>query len=87
MFHRPRRLKEPVNGHGYISNDGHKFECGNPAMLQQAYHVCVGRLVLSVEGANISNPCRIFVIDRLGDSYFLALYLMFPLQIWFHVFQ
>jgi len=39
MFHRPRRLKEPVNGPGYISNDGHKFECGNPSMSQQAYHV------------------------------------------------
>ncbi|PCH41519.1 hypothetical protein WOLCODRAFT_163166 [Wolfiporia cocos MD-104 SS10] len=29
----------PGNGLGYISNDGHAFNCRNPAVLQQAFHV------------------------------------------------
>jgi len=38
MFHPPRDPNGPVNGLGYISTDGHQFECDNPA-VQQAYHV------------------------------------------------
>lgn len=32
-------------GVGYISGDGHHFSCRNPALLQQAFHVCVLFLV------------------------------------------
>ncbi|KAI0253465.1 hypothetical protein BJV78DRAFT_1153081 [Lactifluus subvellereus] len=39
MFHPPRNLGDPVDGHGYISNDGHLFECKNPVVMQQAFHV------------------------------------------------
>ena len=39
MFHRPRDLNAPVPGLGYASNDGHLFECTNPAVMQQAFHV------------------------------------------------
>ncbi|KAI0302897.1 hypothetical protein B0F90DRAFT_1935607 [Multifurca ochricompacta] len=39
IFHPPRNLNDPVNGPGYISNDGHVFECRNPVVLQQAFHV------------------------------------------------
>jgi hypothetical protein len=36
MFHPPRNLNDVVNGLGYISDDGHGFECKNP---RQAFHV------------------------------------------------
>jgi len=39
MFHRPRNIHEPWEGLGYISNDGHIFECTSPVVLQQAFHV------------------------------------------------
>jgi len=39
MFHPLRNAHDPVNGLGYISNDGHQFECNNPVVMQQAYHV------------------------------------------------
>ena len=39
MFHRPRDLNAPVTSLGYTSNDGHLFECTNPAVMQQAFHV------------------------------------------------
>ncbi|CAE7194406.1 unnamed protein product [Rhizoctonia solani] len=38
IFHSPQaRHAAPTNG--YISADGHRFECANPARLHQAYHV------------------------------------------------
>jgi len=40
MFHPPRRLHDRINGHrGYISNDGHLFECRDPILSQQSFHV------------------------------------------------
>ncbi|KAI0253468.1 hypothetical protein BJV78DRAFT_1153084 [Lactifluus subvellereus] len=39
MFHLPRKPGGPVDGHGYISNDGHLFECKNPVVMQRAFHV------------------------------------------------
>jgi hypothetical protein len=39
MFHPPRNPNDSVNGLGYISNDGHLFECNNPVVMQQAFHV------------------------------------------------
>ena len=39
MFHQPRNVYERFEGLGYISNDGHIFECTNPVVLQQAFHV------------------------------------------------
>ncbi|CAE6457353.1 unnamed protein product, partial [Rhizoctonia solani] len=38
IFHPPQdRRTAPTNG--YVSADGHRFECVNPARLHQAYHV------------------------------------------------
>ncbi|KAF8702304.1 hypothetical protein RHS03_06380, partial [Rhizoctonia solani] len=38
IFHQPHSLHvTPPNG--YVSSDGHCFDCSNPARLQQAYHV------------------------------------------------
>ncbi|KAH9047121.1 hypothetical protein EDB84DRAFT_1462824 [Lactarius hengduanensis] len=39
LFHPQKRLEDPVNGSGYISNDGHLFDCRSPAVMQQAFHV------------------------------------------------
>ena len=39
MFHPPRNPNDPVTGLGYTSNDGHLFECRNPVVMQQAFHV------------------------------------------------
>ncbi|CEL64063.1 hypothetical protein RSOLAG1IB_11047 [Rhizoctonia solani AG-1 IB] len=38
IFHQPHeRHPAPVNG--YVSGDGHRFDCPDPARLQQSYHV------------------------------------------------
>ena len=39
MFHPLKNPNDPVNGFGYISNDGHQFECNNPIVMQRAFHV------------------------------------------------
>ncbi len=39
IFHLARNPNDPVNGLGYTSNDGHLFECRNPVVMQQAFHV------------------------------------------------
>ncbi|KAF8260139.1 hypothetical protein EI94DRAFT_1897819 [Lactarius quietus] len=39
MFHPLKSSNDPVDGLGYISNDGHLFSCRNPAVLQQSFHV------------------------------------------------
>ncbi|KAF7370364.1 VWFA domain-containing protein [Mycena sanguinolenta] len=36
LFHLPANV---TPGFGYLSNDGHVFNCKNPAVIQQAYHV------------------------------------------------
>ncbi|KAI9443965.1 hypothetical protein H4582DRAFT_1049491 [Lactarius indigo] len=39
MFHLPKSTDEPMDGVGYISDDGHMFSCKNPAVVQQTFHV------------------------------------------------
>jgi len=39
MFHPRRNPNDHVDGRGYISNDGHLFDCKNPVVSQQAFHV------------------------------------------------
>lgn len=39
LFHPLRRVEGPVNGRGYISNDGHLFNCRSPTVTQQLFHV------------------------------------------------
>ncbi|KAH9027352.1 hypothetical protein EDB84DRAFT_1500330 [Lactarius hengduanensis] len=39
MFHRPKSTDDPMDGVGYISDDGHMFSCKNPAVVQQTFHV------------------------------------------------
>ncbi|KAH9988139.1 hypothetical protein BJV77DRAFT_1023022 [Russula vinacea] len=39
IFHAPRDPEVPVGGHGYISADGHLFDCKSPAEMQPAFHV------------------------------------------------
>jgi hypothetical protein len=39
LFHPLRRPEEPVHGCGYISNDGHSFNCRSPAATLQTFHV------------------------------------------------
>ncbi|KAI9511012.1 hypothetical protein F5148DRAFT_1174723 [Russula earlei] len=39
MFHAPRSPNDPVKGLGYISDDGHLFECNKPVVMQQTFHV------------------------------------------------
>src|SRR6266566_9222415 len=56
MFHPPRGPNDRIEGNAYISNDGHLFECGNPIVSQQAFHVYVllTCLRLGADRANIS---------------------------------
>jgi hypothetical protein len=39
LFHPPRRVEGSAHGRGYISNDGHSFNCTSPAAMLQAFHV------------------------------------------------
>jgi hypothetical protein len=39
MFHPPKDPNGAVNGLGYISSDGHLFECNDLVVMQQAFHV------------------------------------------------
>ncbi|KAI0250873.1 hypothetical protein BJV78DRAFT_1393001 [Lactifluus subvellereus] len=39
ILHPPRNPEDRIDGHGYISNDGHLFECRNPGVMQQAFHI------------------------------------------------
>jgi hypothetical protein len=41
LFHPPHRADQVPPGGGYVSGDGHLFNCRNPAVLQNAFHVCV----------------------------------------------
>ncbi|KAI0260328.1 hypothetical protein BC834DRAFT_901579 [Gloeopeniophorella convolvens] len=41
MFHPPCNPNDPVTGLGYISNDGHMFDCRNPVVMQQAFMIFV----------------------------------------------
>jgi len=46
MFH-PQSDPSAAPALGYISNDGHHFNCRNPVVMQQAFHVYVPYLFLS----------------------------------------
>ncbi|KAI0317532.1 hypothetical protein OF83DRAFT_1171919 [Amylostereum chailletii] len=39
MFHAPTNANNAPAGLGYISHDGHSFDCQNPTILQQSFHV------------------------------------------------
>ncbi|KAF9231816.1 hypothetical protein BU15DRAFT_81945 [Melanogaster broomeanus] len=39
LFHPPVYQGDTQDKQGYISHDGHKFTCRNPAVMQQAFHV------------------------------------------------
>jgi hypothetical protein len=38
IFHPSAKV---AGGLGYLSNDGHVFNCKNPSVMQQAFHVYV----------------------------------------------
>jgi hypothetical protein len=78
MFHPPRNPNDPVNGLGYTSNDGHLFECRNPVVMQQAFHVifvidrsssmsCTDRRPLA--NAPATNQITRSANNRLGAVY------------------
>ncbi|KAN0136209.1 hypothetical protein V8E53_006069 [Lactarius tabidus] len=78
MFHPPRNPNDPVNGLGYASNDGHLFECRNPVVMQQAFHVifvidrsssmsCTDRRPLA--NAPATNQITRSANNRLGAVY------------------
>jgi hypothetical protein len=39
IFHPPMDAARTHAGPGYVSTDGHHFECRNPIVMQQAFHV------------------------------------------------
>lgn len=55
MFHAPRISEVPVGSGGYISADGHAFNCKSPAEIQQGFHVYACSC-LAVEDSNTSTP-------------------------------
>ncbi|KAI0253470.1 hypothetical protein BJV78DRAFT_212142 [Lactifluus subvellereus] len=78
MFHPPRSPDEPVNGSGYVSSDGHFFECTSPAVKKQAFHVI---FIIDSSGSMLStdhqpladtpvvNQIRQRANNRLGAVY------------------
>ncbi|KAI0250894.1 hypothetical protein BJV78DRAFT_1275616 [Lactifluus subvellereus] len=72
MFHPPRNLGDPVDGHGYISNDGHLFGCKNPVVMQQAFHVS-GSMCSTDRRPLANGPAadriRLRADNRLGAVY------------------
>ncbi|ETW76253.1 hypothetical protein HETIRDRAFT_329644, partial [Heterobasidion irregulare TC 32-1] len=46
IFHAPLPLGTvPDNALGYVSHDGHSFDCKDPALLRQSFHVYVFRMI------------------------------------------
>jgi hypothetical protein len=39
MFHPDMDPAKAYPGLGYVSTDGHHFECKNPILMQQSFHV------------------------------------------------
>jgi hypothetical protein len=39
MFHPVMDAANAPAGIGYVSSDGHHFNCSNPVLMQQAFHV------------------------------------------------
>ncbi|KAI0250874.1 hypothetical protein BJV78DRAFT_526274 [Lactifluus subvellereus] len=78
MFHSARNPNDPVDGLGYISNDGHLFECNNPVVMQQAFHVIFvidrsGSMSYNdrrpLANAPATNRIRQLANNRLGAVY------------------
>jgi len=78
IFHPPKNPNDAVNGLGYISNDGHLFECNNPVVMQQAFHVIFvvdrsGSMSYNDRGplanAPMTNRIRGPANNRLGAVY------------------
>ncbi|KAI0297433.1 hypothetical protein BC826DRAFT_1096771, partial [Russula brevipes] len=78
VFHPLRRLGDPVNGQGYVSNDGHLFGCKNPIESQQAFHVIfiIDRSAsmstkdrLPLADGPVAERIRQFANNRLGAVY------------------
>ncbi|KAI0250890.1 CHAT domain-containing protein [Lactifluus subvellereus] len=74
----PRSPGEPVNGSGYVSSDGHLFECRSPAAKKRAFHVI---FIIDSSGSMLStdhqpladtpvtNQIRQHANNRLGAAY------------------
>ncbi|KAI0302863.1 hypothetical protein B0F90DRAFT_1713048 [Multifurca ochricompacta] len=72
IFHPPMDPNSPVNGFGYISNDGHRFECNNPVVMRQAFHVS-GSMSFNdrrpLSNAPATNQIQRYSNNRLGAVY------------------
>lgn len=66
IFHAPLALGTvPDNALGYVSHDGHSYDCKDPALLHQSFHVYVFRMISKETQLLILLPrLSIFVIDR-----------------------
>jgi len=78
MFHPPRGPNDRIEGNGYISNDGHLFECKNPIVSQQPFHVIFvidrSRSMSSMDRVPLVNGpaaerIRLRANNRLGAVY------------------
>jgi hypothetical protein len=78
MFHPSRDPNDPVDDLGYISNDGHLFECNNPVVMQQAFHVIFvvdrsssmsSKDRQPLAGSPMTNQIRQSANNRLGAVY------------------
>jgi hypothetical protein len=70
MFHPPMDAASASAGLGYMSNDGHYFECKNPIVLQHAFHMCVINHLDIFDTPLITTTRSIFVIDRLAMLHY-----------------
>ncbi|KAI0294252.1 hypothetical protein B0F90DRAFT_1670558 [Multifurca ochricompacta] len=78
IFHPPMDPNSLVNGFGYISYDGHRFECNNPVVMRQAFHVIFvidrsGSMSLDdrrpLSNAPATNLIQWYSNNRLGAVY------------------
>ena len=72
MFHPPMSAANAPARFGYVSCDGHHFECRNPVGMQHAFHVCVVHHIFIIDAVLILNTTThsIFVVDRLAMLHF-----------------
>jgi hypothetical protein len=64
MFHPPVGAASAPTGLGYMSNDGHCFECKNPIVIQHAFHMSVIDHLYIIDAPLITTTRSIFVVDR-----------------------
>ncbi|KAI0250860.1 hypothetical protein BJV78DRAFT_1282923 [Lactifluus subvellereus] len=78
MFHPPKNINDPVTSPGYVSNDGHMFECRNPVALQQAFHVIFiidrSGSMSSMDRRPLANTPAADRIRRFADNRLGAVY-------------